>query len=293
MAQKIEYLTYKNERNSFCMNKKTRLKIPKPISFYTRVLDRLRRDNGYVGFLEFIKQILNCKKENPCFLLEDEKILDVLRECGMWMDVVRCSPDSKDQRVVLNFHKPLVECEFCFVDIEVTGSNPLLGSIIDLAVIKVKNLKVLDRFHTLVHANTIPDEIIQLTGITPNLLIGARSEKEALEEFRRFLGSSVFVAHNVEFDYDFISSRLEHHGFLGLLNPRVCTVQLAKKTIASTRHSLSHLNTFLNINLPFLHRAYNDAYACMRVFETILSLLPEQTQSLQDLFDFVERTKKS
>ena len=58
----------------------------------------------------------------------------------------------------------------------------------------------------------MPENITQLTGISTLDLIGAPSLKSALERFKIFLGEAVFVAHNVNFDYGFISHSLSRVG---------------------------------------------------------------------------------
>ena len=48
--------------------------------------------------------------------------------------------------------------------------------------------------------------------------------KEVLLSFKKFLGDSVFVAHNVRFDYNFISEKLEQLGFGKLANRKLCSI---------------------------------------------------------------------
>lgn len=178
------------------------------------------------------------------------------------------------------------EQEFCFVDIETTGSKPQEHQIIEIGAIKWKNGKILGEFSELIHAYFVPETIVEITQITPKMLENARKEREVLRDFREFLAQSVFVAHNVGFDYGFVSVAMEQAGLYKLLNPKLCTIDLARRTILAKRYSLQYLNEFLGINTPTSHRAYADALTALKVFEISLLSLPKAVRTTQDLIDF-------
>ena len=178
------------------------------------------------------------------------------------------------------------EQEFCFVDIETTGSKPQEHQIIEIGAIKWKNGKILGEFSELIHAYFVPETIVEITQITPKMLENARKEREVLRDFREFLAQSVFVAHNVGFDYGFVSAAMEQAGLYKLLNPKLCTIDLARRTILAKRYSLQYLNEFLGINTPTSHRAYADALTALKVFEISLLSLPKSVRTTQDLIDF-------
>ena len=178
------------------------------------------------------------------------------------------------------------EQEFCFVDIETTGSKPDTHQIIEIGAIKWKNGEILGRFSELIYAYFVPESITQITQIDTKMLENARSTKEVLRDFKQFLAQSVFVAHNVGFDYSFVSYHLEELGFGELLNPKLCTIDLAKKTILARRYSLKFLNEFLGINTPTSHRAYADALTALRIFEIASLCLPNSVCTTQDMIDF-------
>ena len=68
------------------------------------------------------------------------------------------------------------EQEFCFVDIETTGSKPQEHQIIEIGAIKWKNGKILGEFSELIHAYFVPETIVEITQITPKMLENARKE---------------------------------------------------------------------------------------------------------------------
>ncbi|MBR2494850.1 MAG: 3'-5' exonuclease [Helicobacter sp.] len=181
---------------------------------------------------------------------------------------------------------PYAKQKFCFVDIETTGARPQESQIIEIGAIMYENGRIVEEFDEFIYAPFVPEIITDITGITANMLANARKAQAVLEDFRVFLGQSVFVAHNVGFDYSFISHALETCGLGGLLNHRLCTIDLARKTILSKRYSLQYLNEFLGINTPKAHRAYADALTALKVFEIACLCLPSSICTAKDLITF-------
>lgn len=180
--------------------------------------------------------------------------------------------------------RQLNEQEFCVVDIETTGSIRS-GQIIEIGAIKLKAGEQIGQFSTLIYAPQVPPVITELTGITSAMLVGAPSLAHALGEFRRFLGSAVFVAHNVSFDFGFISTSLVSLGQPPLFNRRLCTVELARRTIESQRYGLDVLKELLGIKNTH-HRAYSDAISAGEILLHGFKKLPEWVCSPEDLITF-------
>ena len=178
----------------------------------------------------------------------------------------------------------LGEQEFCVVDIETTGSVRS-GQIIEIGAIKLKGGEKIGHFSTLVFAPQVPPVITELTGITSAMLVGAPSLAHALSEFRRFLGQAVFVAHNVSFDFGFISTSLVSLGQPPLFNRRLCTVELARRTIESERYGLDVLKELLGIKNTH-HRAYSDAISAGQILLHGFKKLPDWVHTPEDLITF-------
>ncbi|TWO21822.1 3'-5' exonuclease [Campylobacter hyointestinalis] len=178
---------------------------------------------------------------------------------------------------------------FCVVDIETNGGIKA-GQIIEIGALKLLDGKEIDRFESFIYAPDIPENISELTGIYPTDLIDAPSLASVLEKFKLFLGDSVFVAHNVKFDYDFISVSLEKQGFGMLLNRRICTIDLARRTIPSQKYGLGTLKELLGINNAH-HRALNDAIAASEIFKECIKRVPWSVQSVEDLIVFSKTAK--
>lgn len=178
---------------------------------------------------------------------------------------------------------------FCFVDIETTGGIKD-GQIIEIGALKVRGGDIIGKFETFVKAEIIPENIIELTGITLEDVADAPNLASVLESFRLFLGEAVFVAHNAKFDYGFISHSLEKLGFGMLLNLRICTIDLARRTIPSQRYGLSALKELLGVQNTH-HRAYSDAVSCYEIFKHALTQIPWSVQTTTDLIQFSKTAK--
>ena len=161
-----------------------------------------------------------------------------------------------------------------------------LGRIIE----DFRGTQELDRFESFVYAPVVPENITELTGIRADDLVGAPPLASVLERFRLFLGGSVFVAHNVKFDYGFIDASLQKCGFGMLLNRRLCTVELARRTIEAQRYGLGSLKELLGVQNVH-HRAFSDAVSCFEIFKSALSRLPWSVQSTEDLILFSKTAK--
>ena len=206
---------------------------------------------------------------------------------GIGLDVVLAN-----QEVYLgSLKRSLKDQVFCFVDIESSGADPRVSQVLEIGAIKYRNGKVLDRFESYVRASNVPEIIQEITGITPEELYDAPQEKEVLEEFRKFLGNSIFVAHNVGFDYTFLDYCYCNFFGVGLYNQKLCTIELAKRSIVSPRYGLNFLNDFLGIHTTQVHRAYADAYTCMKIFEKSLESVQACFFNAQSLLNFSQKAK--
>jgi len=175
---------------------------------------------------------------------------------------------------------------FCIVDIETNGNSAKNSQIIEIGAIKLQNFRIIDRFESFVYANTIPQTISEITSIVLDDLKDAPSLESVMREFKSFLKDAIFVAHNVSFDYKFISETLEKLDLGVLLNRKLCSIDLARRTIESSRYGLKHLMELMQIDGSNHHRAYADALATTEIFQTSLKKVPQSIVTTEDLIEF-------
>lgn len=183
------------------------------------------------------------------------------------------------------------DAEFCIVDIETNGSKIQKHQIIEIAALKIKDGKVIDKFESLVFTKEINPHITEITGISVEDTIDAPDLKTVLMEFKLFLGDTIFVAHDVKFDYTFISLSMQKIGLEAILNRSLCSLALAERTIVSYRYALSYLNDFLNLNADATHhRAMSDVVTTYGLF---LLSLKECNASLNNVEDLIKFSRES
>jgi len=176
--------------------------------------------------------------------------IEQLREAGFRADVVRIrwTLDPGQTYVV--------------VDVETTGGRGQGHRVTELGAAKVQDGRIVDRFCTLLNpGRSIPPSITRLTGITAAMVADAPSFADIADEFEAFIDGSIFVAHNVEFDYRFISHEFARLGRKFRL-PKLCTCATMRKLFPGHRsYSLAALCEAYDVPLERHHRAMSDAEA--------------------------------
>ncbi|SHO80475.1 DNA polymerase III epsilon subunit [hydrothermal vent metagenome] len=183
--------------------------------------------------------------------------------------------------------------KFCIIDIETNGSKPSTSQVIEIGAVMVQNGKIIDKFETFVNASFIPEYITKITTITVDDLQNAPTLKEALTSLREFMQDTIFVAHNVKFDFSFLDYSFERCGLGNIANQKFCTIDLAKRTFQSPRYGLAYLNEYLNIDVVNHHRAYSDAYSAYIVMQKSFTNIPKNIKTTNELIEFSTSTHKS
>lgn len=149
---------------------------------------------------------------------------------------------------------------FSFVDIETTGSRVQYDRVIEIGILRVEEGRLVKTYNKLVNPEMyLSPYIEQMTGISSLELERAPVFDEVKEEIMEMLDNSVFVAHNVRFDYGFLKNELRRYG-LDLSLKQLCTVKLSRALYPHYRkHNLDALIDRFNFNCEKRHRAFDDA----------------------------------
>ena len=158
---------------------------------------------------------------------------------------------------------------FVVIDIETTGLDPTYDKLLEVSALRVENGEIVERFVSLSkppHFSRVPDFIVDLTGITTEMIQGAPAEETVLQGFFGFIGTSVLVGHNVNFDINFLYDHGETYGF-SLRNDFVDTLRIARRLFPDQHHHrLSDVSSYLDINFVPTHRAESDTEATLHCF---------------------------
>ncbi|MEJ7697939.1 MAG: 3'-5' exonuclease [Candidatus Limnocylindrales bacterium] len=93
--------------------------------------------------------------------------------------------------------------ELVVIDVETTGTDPKMSDLLEVAAVKIKGTKIVDRWSTFVNPGR-PIVGNQMHGITDKDVKGAPSPAEAADKLLAFVGDALVVGHNVGFDLGFI-----------------------------------------------------------------------------------------
>jgi len=184
--------------------------------------------------------------------------------------------------------QPISHGRFCIMDIETNGSKPAQGhTIIEVGAVMYQDGHIIDTFESFVQCDKIPPTIQELTGISLEDTKDAPSLKEVMYKFKTFLGDAVFVAHDVRFDYKFTSAMMERVGLEPLANRKLCTFELAQRTLKFERYGLKHLNENMDLHQEAdHHRALSDAITALELLKKSLKKLPKKILTVEDLIRF-------
>lgn len=178
----------------------------------------------------------------------------------------------------------LEETEFVVFDLETTGAKAPPCRITEIGAYRIKDGKIASEFHTLINPETaIPPFITSLTGISDEMVEDAPKFREVATDFLEFIGDSVLVAHNAQFDMRFLNHEVGRvYEDYRVANPCLCTVQLSRRLLPNImNHKLKTIAEYYSISLVNHHRASDDAHATAKIF---LNLLTEmKLEGIRDL----------
>ena len=160
--------------------------------------------------------------------------------------------------------------DYTVVDIETTGLSPEKCEIIEISAIKVKNDEIVDTFSMLVKpSKKINSFIMNLTGITNEMVALAPKIKDVLPHFLNFVGDDYILGHNVNFDINFIYDNLKRFCKKEFSNDYIDTMRLSRKHCDLAKHNLKTIAKHYNISLEGHHRALTDCAITYQVYKNI------------------------
>ena len=108
------------------------------------------------------------------------------------------------------------------------------------------------------------------------------------------IGNAIFVAHDVKFDYRFISLSMQKIDLAPLLNRSLCSLALAERTIVSYRYALSYLNESLHLHPDATHhRAMSDVLTTYELFKISLENLKDIDKNVKTAEDLIKFSKEA
>lgn len=172
--------------------------------------------------------------------------------------------------------------DYTIIDIETTGLSTTYDNIIEISAVKVRDDKIVSEFSELVYSNLqLNDFIVELTGITNELLKNADKVDNVLYRFNEFIAADILIGHNIAFDLNFIKAKQNKN----LVNYRVDTLGLSRRVLRDVdNHKLSTIANHFNIERS-IHRGLEDCIVTYKVYENLKKLIKENNLN----FDLMRR----
>ncbi|MDA8236028.1 MAG: exonuclease domain-containing protein [Clostridia bacterium] len=187
----------------------------------------------------------------------------------------------------------LDQTRFVIFDTETTGLHPYAGDeIISISGIVLKNgqIDTINYFDRYVNpCRPIPPLATEITGITQDQVQGEPDIFHVLADFLKFVGDGVLVAHNSDFDLNFINLKLKRFCQTKIIHPTVDTLSLSyalKPTLKN--HTLDYLANFYNIPINQRHTSLGDSVITAQLFHRFLNILKERgVYTIRDLQNYL------
>ena len=167
--------------------------------------------------------------------------------------------------------------KIAFIDVETTGANPVVDRVTEIAILRVEDGVLVERWSSLVNPGmAIPPTIQSFTGITDAMVADAPAFADLADGVRALLADCVFVAHNARFDYGFIKNEFSRIGER-FDAPVLCTVKLSRALYPQHhRHGLDALIARHNLTCSARHRAMGDTEALFQFAGIVADEFPPE-----------------
>ncbi len=161
---------------------------------------------------------------------------------------------------------------YAVIDLETTGGLAKRDRITEVGIVLYDGKEIIDQFESLVNPErSIPPEITRITGITNDMVAEAPKFYEIAKRIVEMTDGTIFVAHNVRFDYSFLKEEFARLGYT-FTKRQLCTVRMSRKAFPGLKsYSLGNLIKHFGIEVSSRHRALDDAYAASVVLSHILT----------------------
>src|SRR4051794_8524528 len=175
------------------------------------------------------------------------------------------------------FGTPFAGQPFAVVDLETTGASAIYDRIVEVAVVRLLDGEIVERYEQLVDPRVpIPPFITRLTGIDGRMVRGKPVFKDVATTVQASLADGPLVAHNASFDEAFLRHAFTRAG-QKLPLPKLCPLPLARRLLPRLpAYRLDALSAYFGIKNGRRPRAAGDAEATARLLLRLLDIAAER-----------------
>lgn len=182
--------------------------------------------------------------------------------------------------------KRLGNADFVVFDTETTGLSCRYDRLIEFGAVKINMAgQVIDEIDFFINPNRkVSGFTVNVSHITQEMVDKGKNIKDALKIIKEFFGDNILVAHNADFDFDFLNEAYKNNGMDTIHNPVIDTLQLSRYLYPEMRsHREGALASKFNIAFDKggAHRANYDAGHLALIFHAMLSELIQKNPDIR------------
>ena len=165
------------------------------------------------------------------------------------------------------------ERSYIAVDLETTGLNPKEERILEIGAVRVEQGRETAVFSQLINPRReISPRIVELTGITEEMVKDCPEIGGVLGDFLEFCGDLPLLGHRVIFDYSFLKRAAVNRG-LSFVRNGIDTLALCRRFMPEEeKKNLGAACQYFGIPLENAHRAVSDAAAAHQLYQKLAGL---------------------
>lgn len=222
---------------------------------------------GKKGLFLRVNDFGRCKACEESYQKVEKERLRLEHEKYVTFENEKLNSQEKENLFPCSLHSYVV------TDIETSGLDSAINSIIEISAIKILDNKIVGEYSSLIHRDgNLNQQITDLTGITTAMLKECPKTLETvIQEYSEFIGNYPLIGHNIDkFDFSFINKAYQQVLNRPLQNKTVDTLTLARKYIRdSGNYKLQTLAAYLHLPTDNAHRALSDCKTTMELYKSI------------------------
>ena len=166
-----------------------------------------------------------------------------------------------------------LDVPYAVIDVETTGFSPRKGDrIVEIAIARVdRHGRIEDEYSTLLNPGRDVGPIF-VHGISNSEVRDAPRFDQIAGELLDRMDGAIVVAHNAVFEERFLAAEFERADLALPLNPALCSLWLARRTMNTPNHKLTTLARAAGISTVDAHAALSDVRA-------VAALLPQMLRA--------------
>jgi DNA polymerase-3 subunit epsilon len=152
-----------------------------------------------------------------------------------------------------------------------TGLDPRVDRVIEVAISRRRGAHIEEAFTSLVHPGTDVSFKTDVHGLTPALLANAPVFSDVAARVEQVCAGAVLVAHGAWWDVTFLEAEFARMGRPVRFPFYLDTVTLSRRALKADSHSLEALAKRFQIDRGLAHRAGDDVRSLIAVFDRVIA----------------------